>query len=117
VPNVKQKAALLAGAVAGAVAAVFIRNRRGAPEAPGGAADPRAAELREKLAQAREEAADEDDFEAAGMGAETIVADEAPAAAVDPEVDAARRRVHEQGRAAAEEMRRSAEPKPEAKDE
>jgi hypothetical protein len=106
---VKRKAALLAGALAGAVAAVFLRGRRPAREAsPGGAADPRAAELREKLAQAREGAADEDDFEAAGMGAETIVHDEAPEP--DPDVDAARRRVHEQGRAAADEMRRSAEP-------
>jgi len=103
---VKQKAALVVGAVAGAVAAVLLRGRRGAPEAPaGGVADPRAAELREKLAQAREGAADEDDFAAAGMGAETIVTDEG----ADADVDAARRRVHEQGRATADEMRRSAE--------
>ncbi len=73
------------------------------PAPPGGVPDPRAAELREKLAQAREGAADEDDFAAAGMGAETIVEDD------ETEVDEARRRVHEQGRAAADEMRRSAE--------
>jgi hypothetical protein len=102
---VKQKAALLAGAVAGAVAAVLIRGRRAAHEAPPAPDDPRAAELREKLAQAREAAADETDFEAAGMGAETIVADDEAAA----DVDARRRSVHEQGRAAADEMRRSAE--------
>ena len=99
----KQRTALLAGAVTGAAAALFLRVRRRAREEPAGPPDPRAAELREKLAQAREEAADEDDFEAAGMGAETIVADDAPA-----DVDAARRRVHEQGRATADEMRRSA---------
>ena len=105
----KRNAALVAGALTGAVAAVFLRGRRGAPTAPlDEAGDARAAELREKLAQAREGAADEDDFEAAGMGAETIVHDEAPEP--DPDVDAARRRVHEQGRAAADEMRRSAEP-------
>ena len=107
----KQKAALLAGALAGAVAAVFLRRRRDAREASGDtgrAADPRAAELREKLAQAREGAADEADFEAAGMGAETIVADD------DPGLDAARRRVHEQGRATADEMRRSAGEEPQA---
>lgn len=106
----KRKAALVVGAVAGAVAAILLRGRRGEPEAPaGGVADPRAAELRQKLAQAREGAADEDDFAAAGMGAETIVTDEGA------DVDAARRRVHEQGRATADEMRRSAEA--EAEDE
>jgi len=103
---VKQKAALVVGAVAGAVTALFLRERRAAREGlAGGVADPRAAELREKLAQAREGAADEADFEAAGMGAETIVEDEPE----DEEVAAARRRVHEQGRATADEMRRSAE--------
>ena len=84
-----------------AVAAVVLRGRRAAREASRDVPDPRAAELREKLAQAREEAADESDFEAAGMGAETIVAEE------EGDVEAARRRVHEQGRAAAEEMRRT----------
>jgi hypothetical protein len=103
VPTVKQKAALVAGAVAGALGAFFLRERRRVREASAAAPDPRAAELREKLAQAREEAADEDDFEAAGMGAETIVED------VPSDVDAARRRVHEEGRATADEMRRSAE--------
>ena len=65
------------------------------------AADPRADELRRKLAEAREGAADEQDFEAAGMGAETIV---------DEEVDDLRRRVHEEARAAADEMRRAGGP-------
>ena len=86
----------------GAVAAVVLRGRRATRETPRDVPDPRAAELREKLAQAREEAADESDFEAAGMGAETIVAEEE-----EGDVEAARRRVHEQGRAAAEEMRRT----------
>lgn len=58
---------------------------------------------------------DEDEFEAAGMGPETIVGEEErsvprpgerPAGA---EFEAMRRRVHEEARAAAEEMRRSAE--------
>ena len=84
----------------GAVAAVVLRGRRATRETPRDVPDPRAAELREKLAQAREEAADESDFEAAGMGAETIVPEEG-------DVEAARRRVHEQGRATAEEMRRT----------
>lgn len=102
----KQKAALLVGAAAGAVAALFLRGRRASREAPApvGAADPRADELRRKLAEAREGAADEAEFAAAGMGPETIVEDES---VVDEEVEAARRRVHEQGRAAADEMRRA----------
>lgn len=103
--------------------------------------DERAEELRRKLAEARAAVADEDDFEAAGMGAETLVEEpprpapeppeEAPAA-VEPappppeakppapeapkepaprdEFEAMRRRIHEEGKAAAEDMRRSADP-------
>jgi hypothetical protein len=99
-------------AVGGAVAAALLLRRRQAPatfEAPAAEppappappADPRADELRRKLAEAREGAADEEDFEAAGMGAETIVEDE---------VDDLRRRVHEEARAAADEMRRAGGP-------
>jgi hypothetical protein len=107
--------AALAAVGGAALATVLLRRRRtpverlapGAeahptppqPEAP--AADPRADELRRKLAEAREGAADEQDFEAAGMGAETIV---------DEEVDDLRRRVHEEARAAADEMRRAGGP-------
>lgn len=146
-------------AVAGAVVGAFYARRRGSVEtAP--PQDDRAEELRRKLAEAREAGAEEDDFEAAGMGAETLVeepppaepapaAEEAPAPAVEPapeptakpepkpsprskpparkssaaseisakpetppadEFEAMRRRVHEEGRAAADEMRRSADP-------
>jgi hypothetical protein len=103
---VKRKAALLAGVVGGALAGVFLR-RRSTRSAPG---DARTEELRQKLAEAREGAADETDFEAAGMGAETIVEPETPAEEEAEDVDELRRRVHEQGRAAAEDMRRAGGP-------
>jgi hypothetical protein len=133
---VQRNAALAVGALAGAAAALFLRRR---PRTEPGAA-PReipqpdqAEELRRKLAQARATQADEDDFQAAGMGAETMVTEEpsrtaistpepapvtppAPPAESPPaerppsdEFEAMRRRVHEEGRAAAEEMRRRAE--------
>jgi hypothetical protein len=121
----QRNAALAVGALAGAAAAFFLRRR---PRTEPGAA-PRemvtdqAEELRRKLAEARVTQADEDDFEAAGMGAETIVTEEPRARAAAPgttepasgepppsdEFEAMRRRVHEEGRAAAEEMRRRAE--------
>ena len=102
-------------AIGGAALATVLLKRRRVPAehlAPGAevqptaepaaaAPDPRADELRRKLAEAREGAADEQDFEAAGMGAETIV---------DEEVDDLRRRVHEEARAAADEMRRAGGP-------
>lgn len=99
------------------------------------------------MAEARAATADEDDFDAAGMGAETVVAepprpepaipaDPSPDPSVEEQVDepsppeqpkqekkptaserppsdefeAMRRRIHEEGRSAAEEMRRSGEP-------
>jgi hypothetical protein len=134
---VQRNAALAVGALAGAAAALFLRRR---PRTEPGAA-PRefphpdqAEELRRKLAQARATQADEDDFQAAGMGAETMVTEEprprtsistpepapvtppAPPSESQPperppsdEFEAMRRRVHEEGRAAAEEMRRRAE--------
>jgi hypothetical protein len=134
---VQRNAALAVGALAGAAAALFLRRR---PRTEPGAA-PRelpqpdqAEELRRKLAQARATQADEDDFQAAGMGAETIVTEEPrPRTSISPpepppvtpaappgesqpaerppsdEFEAMRRRVHEEGRAAAEEMRRRAE--------
>ena len=52
-------------------------------------------------------AANEDDFEAAGMGAETVAAEEARPPG--DEFEAMRRRIHAEGRAAAEAMRRRAE--------
>jgi hypothetical protein len=131
---VRRNAALAAAALAGAaLGAALARARRPirAPR-PEGKGDPRADELRRKLAEARTATAEEDDFEAAGMGAETIV-DEPPRRAVVPETplepeaspppsaapaersaadefEAMRRRIHEEGRAAAEEMRRAGDP-------
>lgn len=134
----------LAGA---AVGAVLARLRRPV-EAPERLEDERTQELRRKLAEARAAAADQDDFEVAGMGAETIVeeppraapaeAEEAPRAEPAPEpepepsppapkakepspppaaesppqdeFEAMRRRIHEEGKAAAEEMRRASDP-------
>jgi hypothetical protein len=110
---VNQKSALALGALAGAAAALFLRRRRppvSTHAAP--TADPRAEELRQKLAEARRADVDETEFLAAGMGAETIVADEPGQPGPPPadEFEAMRRRVHEEARAAADEMRRRAEP-------
>jgi hypothetical protein len=73
--------------------------------------DPRAVELREKLAEARRASVDEGEFQAAGMGAETILSEEPrrDGPPVANEFEAMRRRVHEEARAAADEMRRKAE--------
>jgi hypothetical protein len=145
VPEVRQKGKFaLVALVGAAVGAALARFRRPA-EAPAGAPDDRTEELRRKLAEARAAVADEDDFEAAGMGAETLVEEpprpaaeapeEAPPPAVEPadaetepeppapkappppsdppprdEFEAMRRRIHEEGKAAAEDMRRSADP-------
>jgi hypothetical protein len=109
---VNQKSALAFGAIAGAAGAFLLRRRR--PSARPGAEippDPRAEELRQKLDEARRAGVDETEFEAAGMGAETIVADEPSRREPPPgdEFEAMRRRVHEEARAAADEMRRRAE--------
>jgi hypothetical protein len=125
---VRRNAALALAAFAGAAVGAALARRR-ATIAPSETADPRADELRRKLSEARLAPVDEDEFEAAGMGAETIIADEPPAPASAPpapaerehepgseperspgeEFEAMRRRIHEEGRAAAEEMRRGAE--------
>jgi len=60
--------------------------------------DPRAAELRRKLAESRTIVSEREEFEAG----ETAVDEAQPG----PEVDDRRRRVHEEGRAAARRMRR-----------
>ena len=142
----------LVALVVGAVGAVLARLKR-PRETPAGPSDERTEELRRKLAEARAAAADQDDFEAAGMGAETIVEEETrraePAGPVEAQPEAAgatepkpepepeaeaeepekksaqpsssepppqdefeamRQRVHREGKAAAEEMRRSADP-------
>lgn len=109
---VNQKAALAFGALAGAGAALlFGRKRARVLARPAPPADPRADELRRKLDEARQADVDESEFTVAGMGAETIIAEEPSSREPPPanEFEAMRRRVHEEGRAAAEEMRRRAE--------
>jgi hypothetical protein len=107
-----QKGALALGALAGAAAALLLR-RRAAPMAPPPATSPVSPDedLRRRLDEAREAQADEADFDAAGMGAETVVADEPSRTEPAPanEFEAMRQRVHEEARAAADEMRRRAE--------
>jgi shikimate 5-dehydrogenase len=105
---VNQKAALALGALGGAAAAVLVGRKRSRVSAR---AAPRADELRRKLDEARQADVDESEFTVAGMGAETIIAEEPTAREPPPanEFEAMRRRVHEEGRAAAEEMRRRAE--------
>ena len=105
-----QKGALAVGALAGAAAAFVLGRKRRAPlpsSAP--APDPRADERRRNLDEARVADVDEADFQAAGMGAETIVEEPAGEPVPANEFEAMRRRVHEEARAAAEEMRRRAE--------
>ena len=107
-----RNAVFAVGALAGAAAAVLLgRRRAAAPNAAGPRPDPRAEELREKLAEARQAGVDEGEFQAAGMGAETIVAEEPPRGDPPPpnEFEAMRRRVHDEARAAADEMRRQAD--------
>ena len=76
----------------------MLRPRRRAPAFEPGP-DPRAAELRRKLAESRSIVSEREEFEAA----ETPV-DEADAA--QEQVEDRRRQVHEEGRAAARRMRR-----------
>jgi hypothetical protein len=114
VTNVRRNAVVALAAVAGAAVGALLARRR-SPTLAREAVDPRAEELRRKLDEARMASADEEDFQAAGMGAETIVPEERPQLTPRPErgpeeeFDAMRQRVHEEARAAAEEMRRSAE--------
>jgi hypothetical protein len=108
VPKVQRLPALIAGAAAGALAAAVLLRRRRPPERPAPAdADPRADELRRKLAEARQASAEEDEVEAAERISETTV-EEAPAPPAD-EFEAMRRRVHEEAQRAAEEMKESGE--------
>ena len=87
---------LLALVVVGLLAAIG-RRRRLATSNSLLQEDPRADELKRKLAEAREAAADRDEFE----GAET------PVDRVDASVQERRRDVHEAGRAALEARGRS----------
>jgi hypothetical protein len=99
--------AWLAGGVAVASAAVYrLVKTRGWPHPPEAEApepepepDPRADELRRRIAESRALVEERDEFEQA----ETTV-DRA-----DPDVDDRRRSVHEQGRAAVDEMHGGAE--------
>ena len=100
--------AWLGGAALGAVALARALTRRPTAYAPApqpgpepSGPDPRAEELRTKLAQARELADEREEFE----GAETPVDQAEPVS--DPE--ARRRAVHQAGRSAAERMRDSRE--------
>jgi hypothetical protein len=87
---------LVGGGLAGLAAArtLLLRRRTASPAAE---QDPRADELRRKLAEARDMADEREEFESA----ETTV-DRAESAGMVAE---RRREVHERGRAAAEEMR------------
>jgi hypothetical protein len=92
---VKRLVAWLSGAAGGfALYRWLMRERTAVAETAG--PDPRAQELRAKLAESRPLVDEREDFEAG----ETPV-DEAP----DPAER--RRRIHEQGRSAVDEMRRS----------
>ena len=122
----RRNAALAVAALAGAAAGALLAGLRRRPGEALQPADPRAEELRRKLAEARTTPADEGDFEVAGMGAETVV-EEPPRPAPPPspppppappteetrppseEFEAMRQRIHEEGRAAADEMRRAGE--------
>jgi hypothetical protein len=122
---VRRNAALAVAALAGAAAGAVLAGLRRRPGETLQPADPRAEELRRKLAEARTTPADEGDFEVAGMGAETVVEEPprpAPPTSPPPppppaeqtrppseEFKAMRQRIHEEGRAAAEEMRRAGE--------
>ena len=91
-PRVRQKLAVLLGALAAGllVARLLRRRRRARPAEPAGApSDPRADALRRQLAESR--------------GGPPVPEVGSPEARSD--VDEARRRVHEQGRAAVDEMR------------
>jgi hypothetical protein len=90
---VKRLAAWLAGAAGGLAAYRALKGKRAEAE-PG--ADARAAELKAKLEEARVVADDRDAFESG-----EIAVDEADT--LDPQ--ARRAQVHEQGRAALDEMR------------
>ena len=91
---------LLSGAVAGFGLYRLLAGRRPAAvyEEPPAPEDPRAEELRRRLAEARTMVEEREEFEAA----ETPVDRAEPA----PDVEARRKRVHEEGRDTAQRMRR-----------
>lgn len=89
----RQKLTFALGVGLGLALVRLFRRRRHRPEEPA-PADHRAEELRRKLAETRE---------APGGEPPPALPEEPPAGA--GEIDEARRRVHEEGRAAVEEMR------------
>jgi hypothetical protein len=98
---VRRPLTLLSGALAGFGLYRLVASRRRPPvsEPPSEPrVDPRAAELRRKLAESRTIVEEREEFEAA----------ETPVDRVEtaPEVDARRKRVHDEGRRTAERMRR-----------
>jgi hypothetical protein len=98
---VRRLLTLLSGAIAGFGLYRLLAGRRRAPVYEGPPEprdDPRAEELRRRLAEARTIVEEREEFEAA----ETPVDRAEPA----PEVDERRRRVHDEGRRSAERMRR-----------
>jgi len=98
---VRRPLTVLSGAIAGfgLYRLALSRRRRPAVESPTGPRDdPRAAELRSKLAESRTIVDEREEFESA----ETPVDRAEPA----PQVDERRKRVHDEGRRAAERMRR-----------
>jgi hypothetical protein len=120
---VRRNLLLLAGVAAGAVGTYLLNKRGQTIPGAGPGPDPRAEELRRKLAEARDTAADEDDFEAAGMAGETQVEEPGPmgepppAPSINPaaamsggDVEDVRRQIHEEARRSTEEMRRSEGP-------
>ena len=86
--NARRAAALVAGVLAGLAVARLLRRRRAARATAQADADPRADDLRRKLAETGEVAAP---------------------AMPELDADAARRRVHDEAHGAIEEMRRSGE--------
>ncbi|MDQ3992849.1 MAG: hypothetical protein M3229_04235 [Actinomycetota bacterium] len=91
--------AALAGGVVVAAAGLLKVLRRGASfpvESPPG--DPRADELRRKLAESRSVVGEQDEFETAETPIDTVEP-------VGEDVDERRRSLHERGRAAVDEMR------------
>ena len=112
----RREIALLAGVATGVVAAAVAFRRRARTSPDAGGRDPRAEELRRKLDEARETAAEEGELGAESppepVPGERTTREDSPVTGVVDDVVVARRRVHEEGRAAAEEMRRDPEDEP-----
>jgi hypothetical protein len=98
---------VLAGAAAavGAVAARVLRRRRHGEAG----SDPRAGELRERLAESRAVVAEREEFEAAETPVDEVEPVATPVDEVEPiaDVDERRREIHERARQAAEDLRRN----------